>query len=573
MQGIWDYFPAPKALLWLALVFISQSNISFAISIRQPEKRWVKSGAVSSEDKTCSQIGVDLMKAGGNAADAAIGTMLCVGTKAMYHSGIGGGGFALVRSTNGSYEMVDFREIAPKAATQNMYDGNYNGSLIGGLSSGVPGELRGFEYISQKYGRLPWKQLFAPAIKLARDGFSVDQDLYAYASSASSTFLKTDPAWALDFAPNGTLVGLGDTIKRLRYANTLESIANNGASAFYTGYIANATSVAVRAHNGTITVDDLSSYKVKIRPAIDINYRGFKITSCTSPSSGAVVLSGMKVIEGFSDIGQPSMVNLSTHRVDESWKFAYGQRLFLGDPYFVPGMAEFQAEMVNATTAATNRAKISDTTTFNVSYYDPSGLEEPTDSGTSHIVAADSDGMVISMTSTVNDIFGSQVMVPETGVVMNDQMNDFSIPGTSNGFGYAPSPENYIVPGKTPLSSMSPTIVEHLSNNTFYFGTGSAGGSRIITATFQSLWYVLDWNLTPQAALNKPRMHDQLLPATVSFEYAYDNSTVAFMKSLGNNVSWIAPGQSTAQCVQQLWNGSWQTGSDPNEPDGAGIYF
>lgn len=177
--------------------------------------------------------------------------------------------------------------------------------------------------MSQKYGRLPWKKLFQPAIKLARDGFPVDKDLYA--RFAGNTFLTTDPAWAADFAPNGTLVGLGDTIKRIRYAKTLESIANNGADAFYTGYIANATSAAVIAHNGTITVDDLSSYKVKIRPAIDISYRGFKITSCTSPSSGAVVLSAMKVIEGFSDIGEPSMVNLSTHRVDESWKFAYGQ--------------------------------------------------------------------------------------------------------------------------------------------------------------------------------------------------------------------------------------------------------
>jgi gamma-glutamyltranspeptidase / glutathione hydrolase len=156
---------------------------------------------------------------------------------------------------------------------------------------------------------------------------------------------------------------------------------------------------------------------------------------------------------------------------------------------------------------------------------------------------------------------------------LNNEMNDFSIPGVPNSFGYAPAPANYIAPGKTPLSSMSPTIVEHLENGTFYFGTGSAGGSRIVTATFQSLWYVLDWNLTPQQALNKPRMHDQLIPPTVLFEYAFDNSTVSFMKNLGHNVSWIAPGLSTAQSVRRLWNGTWQAASDPNAVESAGLFF
>ncbi|KAF2670001.1 gamma-glutamyltranspeptidase 1 precursor [Microthyrium microscopicum] len=534
-------------------------------------QRWVKSGAVASENKLCSQIGIDLMKAGGNAVDAAIGTQLCTGTVAMYHSGIGGGGFALVRGSNGSYEMVDFREIAPAAAYQDMYDGNYNGSLIGGLAVGVPGELRGFEYMSNKYGNLEWRDLFTPSIKLAKDGFIIDQDLYSRMQGA--TFLQTDPAWAADFAPNGTLLGLGDTLKRTRFADTLETIALEGADAFYAGSIAETTVAATQAHNGTMVVEDLNDYKVKIRPTIEITYRGFKVTSCTAPSSGPVVLSAMKLIEGYSDIGEPSLKNLSTHRADEALKFAYGQRLYLADPYFVAGMPEFEDEMINATTAAANRAKISDTQTQNISYYDPAGLVLPVDSGTSHMVAADSNGMVVSMTSTVNAYFGSTVMVPETGIVLNDEMNDFSIPGTSNEFGYISSPENYIKPGKTPLSSMTPTIVEHLDNSTFYFATGAAGGSRIITAIFESLWYVLDWNMTPQEALDQPRFHDQLVPPVVSFDYSFDNSTVAYIKSLGSNVSWTAPGGSTAQAVRQLWNGTFQPAHDPSQVDGAGLAF
>jgi gamma-glutamyltranspeptidase/glutathione hydrolase len=189
--------------------------------------------------------------------------------------------------------------------------------------SGIPGELRGFEHISEKYGWLPWKALFEPSIKLATDGFPIDQDLFS--RMKVSSFLKTDPAWAADFAPNGTLLGLGDTLKRTRFAKTLQTIADDGADAFYTGSIANTIIAAVQAHNGTMVVEDLNDYKVKIRPTIEITYRDFKLTSCTAPSSGPVVLSAMKIIEGYLDIGEPAAKNISTHRADEALKFAYGQ--------------------------------------------------------------------------------------------------------------------------------------------------------------------------------------------------------------------------------------------------------
>ncbi|KAI9877470.1 MAG: hypothetical protein M1830_003820 [Pleopsidium flavum] len=491
----------------------------------------------------------------------------------MYHSGIGGGGFMLVRASNGSYEFIDFRETAPAAANQDMYKNNTAASIYGGLASGVPGELRGLEHLHHNYGVLPWSTVLQPAINTARFGFPVTQDLVSYmrsATSGHSDFLTINPTWAIDFAPNGTRLGLGDTITRKRYADTLETISRKGADAFYTGAIANATINALRAANGTMTLEDLTNYTVAIRPPAQIEYRGYKVKSCSAPASGTVALSVLKTVEGYAGFGEESMGNLSTHRLDEAIRFGYGERANLGDPSFVKGLQTYEDEMLNDTTATLTRNKISDQHTLNVSAYDPTGLESLETPGTSHIVTADFSGMEISLTTTVNLLFGSQLMVPETGVIMNNEMNDFSIPGTPNAFGYVPSPSNYIRPGKRPLSSISPTIVEY-PNGTLYFVVGAAGGSRIITATIQNLWHVLDQNMTSPQALAQPRLHDQLVPNQVSFEYAYDNSTVAFMRERGHNVTWIAPGQSTAQALRRLANGTFEAAGEPRQKNSGGF--
>ncbi|CAF9929340.1 MAG: hypothetical protein HETSPECPRED_007348 [Heterodermia speciosa] len=533
-----------------------------------------KLGAVASESSVCSHIGTNLIKKGGNAADALVGTLFCVGVIGMYHSGIGGGGFMLVRGSNGSYEFIDFRETAPAAAFQDMYNNDTDLSLYGGLASGVPGELRGTEYLHKHYGRLPWSTVLAPAIHLARHGFTVTQDLVNQMNAATKgqvDFLVSDPNWAIDFAPNGTRVSLNDTMTRKRYADTLEAISVHGADAFYTGAIANATIQALQAQNGTMTLDDLRNYTVAIRKPAQITYRDFKLTACSAPSGGEVALSIMKTVEGYEGFGEESMLNLSTHRLDEAMRYAYGERSNLGDPLFVPGLDEYQAEMLNETTAIRIRSEISDFHTQDVSAYSPTGLVSIDDHGTSYIATADASGMAISITSTINLLFGSQLIVPATGVIMNNEMNDFSIPNSSNAFGYVPSPANFIRPGKRPLSSISPTIVEHLANNTLYFVVGSAGGSRIITATVQNLWHVLDQGLSSAEALARPRFHDQLQPNTAAFEYAYDNRTVAYMKGLGHNVSWVAPGQSTAQAVRRLPNGTFEAAGEPRQRASGGL--
>lgn len=228
------------------------------------------------------------------------------------------------------------------------------------------------------FGKLSWSQVLQPAINVARNGFTVTQDTVNYMNSATTgqeNFLVDEPTWAIDFAPNGTRLGLGDTLTRRRYADTLEAVATRGADAFYSGPIGNATIRALRAANGTMTLGDLKNYTVAIRKPASITYRDYKLTSCSAPSSGEVALSALKTIEGYPDIGSPATVNLSTHRLDEAIRFAYGERANLGDPLFVPGLDEYQSEMLNETTAARIRSEISDIHTLNVSAYDPKGLE------------------------------------------------------------------------------------------------------------------------------------------------------------------------------------------------------
>ena len=534
-----------------------------------------KLGAVASEKSTCSAIGIDLLKQGGTAADAIVGTVFCIGVLGMYHSGIGGGGFATIRAPNGSYQMVDFRETAPAAAFQDMYKSNVNLSIYGGLASGVPGELRGMQYIHENYGKLPWSTIIQPAVNIARYGSPVTADLVSYIKSgllsAPNNFLVEDPAWAIDFAPNGTILGLNDTLTRKRYADTLETIACEGPDAFYEGAIANATITALRKANGTMTLDDLKNYTVVIRDPSQITYRDFRITSGSAPSGGEVALSILKILEGYPNIGDLAAVNTSTFYLNEAMRFAYGQRSNLGDPSFVVGLSEYEDAMLSEQTAAEVRSKITDVTHNNISYYDPSGFSTLTDHGTSEIAAADASGLTITLTTTVNLLFGSELIVPETGVIMNNEMNDFSIPGQSNAFGFQPSPANFVAPGKRPLSSISPTIAEWLANGTVYLATGAAGGSQIITATAQNVWHVLDQKLGIADALAQPRLHDQLSPNRVQLEYTYNNQTAAFLRDRGANVTYVTPGGSTAQGIVLLTNGTFTAAGEPRQKDSGGL--
>ena len=477
----------------------------------------------------------------------------------------------IVRGSNASYEVIDFRETAPAASSETMFANA--SSTLGGLASGVPGELRGLQYLHQHYGKLPWRALVEPAVKVAREGFRVTKDLVSRMNmtTPSNAFLYTDPDWAIDFAPNGTLVGVGDIMTRKRYGDTLEAIACYGLDVFYSGPIANATIQTLHRAGGIMTLADLQNYTVAIREPLKITYRGYALRSLPVPASGVVVLTALKALEGYPAV-TPETVNLTTHRFDEALRFGYGARADMGDPAFVAGTLEYEGQLLSDAHAAEVRARIDDTRTQDPKAYDPKGFATIDTPGTSEIAAVDANGMAVSVTTTINLLFGSQVIVPATGVILNNEMDDFSRPGASNSFGYAPSPNNYVAPGKRPQSSISGTIVDR-ADGTFHVSLGAAGGSRIITANAQNLWHILDEGLSAADALARPRFHDQLLPDTVSFEYPYDNATTAYMASLGHNVSWVAPGESAAQAVRRLENGTFEAAGEPRLVNSGGYAY
>ncbi|KAL8708919.1 MAG: hypothetical protein Q9220_006251 [cf. Caloplaca sp. 1 TL-2023] len=521
----------------------------------------------------------------------AVGTTICVGVVGMYHSGIGGGGFAMIRSSNGTYDSIDFRETAPAAADMDMFKDRVEASLHGGLASGVPGQLAGLDYIHSRYGKLPWDEVIMPSVAIARNGFQVSGDLWKAMGLPKThdrrrdgkpifdhSFLTDDRAWAADFAPNGTRVGLGDVMRRKRYANTLEEIALNGIDSFYHGKFAHQIVETIRGWGGIMTLEDIKAYTATSRKPLEIRFNGHRIFSCGVPASGAVTLSILKTLEGYDNFAKPENVNLSTHRVIEAMRFGYGKRASFGDPDYVNDYKNLENDMLTASYAASIRQRIIDDQTLNISAYDPDGFEIRDSHGTSQITTIDATGLAISLTTTVNLYFGSHVMVPESGIILNNQMNDFSIPNTSNVFGYRPSPANYIRPLKRPLSSMSPLIAESPSSSPGAGGTnntitaiGSAGGSRIITALVQLALHILLHNRTAHEVIQAPRLHDQLVPNESAFEFGYDNSTVQAMRGKGHKVVWVGEGYSSANAVIRFQNGGMEAAREVRQGDsGAG---
>lgn len=415
-----------------------------------------------------------------------------------------------------------------------------------------------------------------PSVKVASEGWIVNEDFVynrAWGLNFAETpnFLSEVPTWAVDFAPNGTLLGVGERITRRRLADTLNTIAREGPDAFYTGPLAKAMIAALQADNGIMNMDDLANYSVVIQPPISITYRNYTIYSCSAPCSGPVVLSILKTLEGYDNLfAEDPIAGLSYQRIVEAVKFAYGRRTRLADPAFVSGVSDFVKSMLSPKVALETRQKISDSKTNKPSYYNPEHLAIHSDHGTSHMVAADKSGLAISATTTINLAFGSHLMIPETGVIMNNNMDGFSIPGVRNAFGYVSSSDNYPGPGKRPLSSMSPAIAE-TQNGSSYFVIGAAGGSRIITANVQNLINIIDRDMTGPQALANPRLHHQLDPNYIEFEWPFDNQTVDHLRSLDHDLIWTEPGWTTAQAVRRLSDGRFEAASEPRQSSSKGV--
>ncbi|KAF9329232.1 hypothetical protein BG006_007664, partial [Podila minutissima] len=444
-------------LVILGVTLASKVGSSPAIERPTPTLIKAKNGAVAAEEIHCSEIGVQVLVDGGNAVDAAIASCLCIGTVNSFSAGVGGGGFMAIRLPNATVEIIDFRETAPAGSTKDMFKNNPILAQTGGLAVAVPGEIRGLELAHKRHGKLPWERLFAPSIKMAREGWAVGPEL-ARRLQIAKQLVETQPDWSHVFAPEGEALREGQWIKRKALADTLESIAKHGAKVFYEGPIAQSMVDHVQAHGGILTMEDMRSYKPLIKePSVGF-YQGRKVYTSPAPTSGPTLISILNILERYNLGKFQQDFNLDTHRLVEAMKFGFAQRTELGDPDFTDLEAKIQ-NMMSKDTAAAIRANISDERTFPVEYYNPHW--GPIDNhGTTHLSTVDKDDMAVALTSTVNLLFGSKLLDPKTGVILNDEMDDFSIPGRANAFGLQPSPYNYPAPGKRPLSSCVPTIVE-----------------------------------------------------------------------------------------------------------------
>ncbi|XP_022108887.1 gamma-glutamyltranspeptidase 1-like isoform X2 [Acanthaster planci] len=504
--------------------------------------------AVAADAGECSEIGRDMLEKGGTAVDAAIAAFLCVGLYNYHSAGIGGGFFLLFyNAKTKTIEMLDAREKAPLAAFEKMYENETeDASTSGGLSIAVPGEIAGYWTAHQRYGVLPWSDLFQPSIKLAEEGILVSREL-ARVIKIRESYMKNDPSLGEIFLNSeGEILKEGDTLVDIKLAETYKKLAEGGENAFYKGDLADDIVADIADRGGIITKADLESYQVRRREPLMIELDGMKVYSPPPPGSGAVYALIMNILQGYG-IGPDSIATteaeiLTTHRMVEAFKFGYAGRSFLGDEDYVD-VKEIVANMTSQSYADSLRAAIDDNMSHDPSYY--TAYYNQPDGGTSHLSVVDTYGNAVAATSTINLYFGSKVRGNRTGILFNDEMDDFSKPGEPNAFGVPPSVSNFIRPGKRPMSSMTPTIVVDRDGKVKLL-VGASGGTRITTGvaqvTVDTLWY----GDSIKNAIQRRRFHHQLVPNNVTYEAGFKQDVINGLRAKGHY-----PYESTRGCVVQ----------------------
>ena len=503
---------------------------------------------VASVHELASRAGVEMMRAGGNAVDAAVATGFALAVVHPQAGNIGGGGFMLLRTPAGEAHFIDFREKAPVAATEDMYldaHGNVieNLSTVGYKSVGVPGSVAGLVYAEKKYGKLSLDKVIAPAIKLARDGFAL-----AYEDARD---FKTDedlakfPDSRRIFQRDGNFYQAGEVFKQPELARTLERIAKNPDD-FYHGALARELAAAIRKNGGLITPADLAAYEVKEREPVRGTYRGYEIIGAPPPSSGgAALIEILNILEGF-DLSKAGNRSAETiHLTSEAFRRSFFDRAdFMGDPDFskipVPQLIDKKYAAAWRSSIDTNHASVSQ----ELKRPQFEGLEqnaglrpvtvrEP--ENTTHYSVVDAEGNAVAVTTTLNDTFGSRATAEGLGFLLNDEMDDFaSKQGVPNAYGLIQGPANAIGPNKRPLSAMTPTIV--LKDGKLFLVLGSPGGPTIITTVANVLMGVVDFGLDIQEAVNAPRFHHQWLPDQISVEDRLSPDTMNLLRSKGHKL-------------------------------------
>ncbi|HYL73119.1 MAG TPA: gamma-glutamyltransferase [Bryobacteraceae bacterium] len=527
-----------------------------------------KNAMVVAQEPLAADVGVAVLKAGGNAVDAAVAVGFALAVTHPTAGNIGGGGFMLVRMADGRTAFVDFREKAPAKSTRNMYlgpDGKVTkDSLVGWRASGVPGSVRGFELAHKKFGHKAWAELVEPAVKLASDGFPVP---YSLSQALQNKLTRDRLAMFPDSKRTFLGVGFGDKLVQSDLAETLKRIRDRGASDFYEGETAKKLAAAMEANGGTITLADLKNYQAVERAPLRGRYRDFDVITSPPPSAGGVgflQMFGMLEGSGYEKGGAGSAS--SVHYVAEVMRRFYADRSeYFGDPDFfkVP-----IPKLLDPRYIASRRSTIDPQHATSSEHIRPGKLSGYESTETTHYNVVDSEGNAVAVTYTLNGGFGSGVTAPGLGFLLNNEMDDFAAkPGEENMFHLIQGEANAIRSGKRPLSSMTPTIL--LRGGKLYMVIGAPGGGRIINGVFQVMLNVVDFHMNMQEAIDFPRFHHQWMPDELYLEKGFSPDTIALLRAMGHKIAaYDARSPEIARVEAILNDGGWLQGASDGRGNG-----
>ena len=520
-------------------------------------------GMVASVNPLATQAGVAALKSGGNAIDAAVAVGLTLGVVDTHNSGIGGGCFLLIHLASGTNICIDGREMAPAAATRDMFvregKGDTQLSQTGPLASGVPGEVAAFEYASKHFGKKNFADLLLPAATIAENGFPIPAN-YARLLETEKENLQKFPAAAAIFLRDGQPLPAGEILKQPDLARTYRQLATNGADWFYRGPFAATLGDWMQAHGGILTANDFANYHIELRAPVVTAYRDCEVVSFPPPSSGGVhVLEMLNILENFDLKKMDDATRL--HVIAEAMKLAFADRAhWLGDPDFVKVPRGLIAKKYAAELA--KKINLDHTTVVPSHGLPPDWQTDLFKKHTTHFSVADDQGNWVACTATINTSFGSKVVIPGTGVTLNNQMDDFSIQaGVPNHFGLVGAEANAVAPGKRPLSSMSPAII--FRNGEPIIALGAAGGPKIISAVLQEIVDMIDLGLTPAQAVAAPRIHQQWSPDELYVEKKFPAAQKQALAQRGHKLTEL-PAVAVSQIVARSPDGKSFTGAaDP----------
>ena len=556
---------AAVILLALPVAMLSaQARPTFASTWRYTDRAKVaegEHGMVASGSAVASEVGRDILKAGGNAVDAAVAVGFALQVTHAEAGNIGGGGFMMIRMKDGKTYALDYRETAPAKASHDMYLDDKgqptDKSVSGHLAAGVPGSVAGMLAAHKRFGKLTLADVLAPAIRLAKDGYVVDSSHARSLSGAQRRLKQYSPAAAAQYSINGQLVTPGAVLKQPDLARTLEAIRDKGRDGFYKGWVAKAIVDEMQRGGGIITESDLAGYEPKWRDPLKISYRGYTIFSMPPSSSGGATLAMiLNIMEGFGPL-PPFGSTALLHRESEAMRRAFGDRnRFLGDPDFekLPMLPNMLSKQYGTTVrTGIDLKKATPTPPFDASIKDgPS---------TTHYSVVDAQGDAVSTTTTLNNSYGSAVLVTGAGFLLNDEMDDFAAaPGKPNMYGLVQGEINAIKPGKRMLSAMTPSIVLDQKGE-LKMVVGTPGGPTIITQVYHVISNVIDHGMSLADAVSAPRQHHQGLPDEIALNRdGFPTSLVDSLKAMGHTVKFSGGGD--VQAIIRTATG-WQGVSDP----------